>query len=794
VNSSDQLQQKPALTDPQTSEQLGCRLGRYSITGELGSGGSSAVLQVFDPQLGRLVAAKVLLHPDDRVARDAFEHEARILALLQHPNILPVHELGTDDSGRPYFTMRRIEGETLHERLQRLIRQRGISNALPALLAIVERVGAALAYAHSRDVLHLDVKPANVMIGAQDQIQLVDWGLARQIQSPAPLAHSDKPHDDELPLENGVAPIERVRGTPAYMAPEQALGRPLDPRTDVYALGALLYHVVCCVPPYLGESGNEVITNLLAGPPLPPRQRSPLEVPWELEAIILRAMARQRSKRYPTINALLDDLARYRRGATVLAARYGIAGWTHHALQDALRIRRSTMVALTALLVLLTWLGVLSQPRQGNDPELVQAREVIAATTQQRQRVENELSLARASLGRLMQGQARRAIAHGELLEATLFAAAAAAQGGPDFAMDIPCPVLMLDDMFRVALDRISALALAGDGQQLAAASGSHVMLWHRHSQGRLQTLVLTGHVLPVIDIAFSLDGSRLYSIDEAMLLAWDTTTGRLLFEIPLESPPQRIEVGTSQLVLLVGYGRMQLLDLAASEFLQVFDREVHSAAFSSGGELLVLCMHDHAIELWDPLARVMLGQHAPLALNEPVAQHSPLAVCVSEPGFVAHTLANNMIVLRSLADGAILARLDCGKTVATLALDGNRHLLACLVDGTLVLWSLADYRLLQRLSSRNDAARHLALASGGYWALTSAASTTDTIGGTKPATHALWLWRMIPGCRPSRFTPTQAERISGATLTELESKPLDCEAYHRLRELVQYLGDTTTQ
>lgn len=251
---------------------------RYRDVGLLGMGGMGEVRRVHDLHLDRTVAMKVLRadlagHPK---AEARFVEEARLTARLQHPGILSIHEQGRLPDGRPYFTMREVSGHTLAA-----ILDQG-RWPLRRLLTGLQAVSEAVAYAHSTGVVHRDLKPSNISFGPFGDALVLDWGIAQSTE--------------ETPTG--------VSGTPAYMPPEQAAGRPAGPEADVYALGAVLYEVVTGRPPYRGE---DVLDQLLAGPPPAPSAVSPGVDP-DLEALVLAAMERDPRRRPQTLEVLTDGL------------------------------------------------------------------------------------------------------------------------------------------------------------------------------------------------------------------------------------------------------------------------------------------------------------------------------------------------------------------------------------------------------------------------------------------------------------------------------------------------------
>jgi eukaryotic-like serine/threonine-protein kinase len=228
--------------------------GRCRLLGEIARGGMGAVLRGHDPDLDRELAVKVLL-PEHRDRPDLvrrFLAEARICGRLQHPGVVPVHEVGVLDDRRPFFTMKLVQGRTLAE----LLRERPAPAAdLPRFLGIFEQMCQTVAFAHSRGVIHRDLKPSNVMVGEFGEVQVMDWGLAKARDDAAAAAVSAPA------AAEGASQAGLVLGTPAYMAPEQARGEvdKLDARCDVFGLGALLCEILTGAPPYTSKQSWEIL-------------------------------------------------------------------------------------------------------------------------------------------------------------------------------------------------------------------------------------------------------------------------------------------------------------------------------------------------------------------------------------------------------------------------------------------------------------------------------------------------------------------------------------------------------
>ncbi len=258
---------------------------RYTDLGAFAKGGTAAIHLTMDEVLGRAVAMKVAATPDDAGLR-RFQREARITAQLEHPNIVPIHDLGTT-----WFTMKRVEGSTLAA----LMRGEPYSvGLLGRVLDTLIKVCDALSFAHSRGVVHRDLKPDNVMVGRFGEVYLMDWGIAQVAGE----------------VEDAYA------GTTAWMAPEQARGEPCTPRTDVWGVGAILYSALCGARPNAGATADERAASAAAGrTPEPPTRIAPdRNLPYELVRITMLALAPNPDDRYPDVASLAADLRGMLRG------------------------------------------------------------------------------------------------------------------------------------------------------------------------------------------------------------------------------------------------------------------------------------------------------------------------------------------------------------------------------------------------------------------------------------------------------------------------------------------------
>ena len=317
-------------------EQRQAGPGRYELHEEVGRGGMGIVRRVHDPDLRRDLAIKSVRpredeDPTDRARRAArFLEEAQITGQLHHPGVVPVHELGLDADGNVYYTMPLIEGEDLGAVFERV--WKGAADwTVPRALTLLLRVCETMTYAHARGVVHRDLKPANVMVGEFGEVYVVDWGLAGFLgtaEHDAPSTNAAAIHTDRREdVRDGSGALHtQVIGTPAYMAPEQALGQPADVRSDVYAVGAMLYTLLARREPFAeqlrGRRGAEALEAIRAGSPQS-LARIPSAVDAELQAIAERAMARDPSQRYGDMAALAADLRAYAEGRVVQAHATG---------------------------------------------------------------------------------------------------------------------------------------------------------------------------------------------------------------------------------------------------------------------------------------------------------------------------------------------------------------------------------------------------------------------------------------------------------------------------------------
>ncbi|MEY5027193.1 MAG: hypothetical protein RLZZ244_2721 [Verrucomicrobiota bacterium] len=314
--------------------------GEYTLVREIARGGMGHVFSAEDPVLKRSVAVKV-----SRMGAGSwdfqFQREAEVLAQLAHPNIVPVYAAGVEERGQSYYSMKLVKGQTLQAVLDAL--KRGDADAMraypvSALLTVFRKVCDAMAYAHSKGILHRDLKPENIMVGEFGEVLVMDWGLAKFLGQREDARPSTTLTETER-VDLGMTLEGDVMGSPQYMSPEQAEGRiaDLDERSDIYALGGILFAILKLHPPVAGDTVASVLLKVRSGTlcevnPERPRLRfAPKQqelsggkrVASALEAVILKAMAMEPALRYPRVEALAADVEAYQNGFATLAEKAG---------------------------------------------------------------------------------------------------------------------------------------------------------------------------------------------------------------------------------------------------------------------------------------------------------------------------------------------------------------------------------------------------------------------------------------------------------------------------------------
>jgi len=596
---------------------------------ELGRGGIGRVLVAMDEHLGREVAIKELLENEpgqatsDPELMTRFLAEARITGQLEHPNIVPVYELGRRADGRLYYTMRVVRGETLSAALARA---RTLGERL-ALLNHFVGLCHAIAYAHSRGVVHRDIKPDNVMIGEFGETIVLDWGIAK-IQGQPDMPGARQPRG--VPVLGETSHGDLV-GTPLFMSPEQARGLvdQIDEASDVWSLGVVLYLLLAGRPPFVGKSIEEVVARVTEGRPELARSVEPL-VPSELCAVVERALSVDKAARYPSVREFVGDIQAFMSGARVMAYDYS-------ALELFRRsYRRHRAAALVGLVALCSLLVVATELQR----RILAARD--RALLAERSALDKEHA-ARQSLAEVFSERALNASAEGDVVGAELYAARALTSGerpdarGSVISQTNRSQIERLESYPAFASCTLTAPSGRGEvacahGRELSLWSpGGAVSNWQAPDPPVRLALSADAHTLLVAledgrfvaydtgsqqvrhqfraessvpaALALSDDGSRfLTTAESGWVQLWETETARSVARVQLSEPVSARAFAPSGQVLLGGrLGALTLWDPASGER-RVFEGHrgtVTALAFSRRGDWIASAGSDRTLSLW---------------------------------------------------------------------------------------------------------------------------------------------------------------------------------------------------
>jgi eukaryotic-like serine/threonine-protein kinase len=717
---------------------------RYELKELRGTGGVGRVWLAYDAELGRDVALKELR--PERAADPAFVarfiREARITGRLQHPGVVPVYELAPQSGDEPsYYTMRLVQGRTMSEAARDYHRRRKAKETnsldLIRLLNAFVAVCNAVAYAHTRGVIHRDLKGQNVVLGEFGEVIVLDWGFAKE--------EKDRPEEnDDL-----VAPITspgptlqdetqagQVLGTPAYMAPEQAAGRLdlIDRRTDVFGLGAILYEILTGDPPFTGADTRSVVQKARCGEPPPPAAVWP-GVPRSLAAICARAMAREPADRFAAATDLVREVQHwladeptesYREGPLERLRRWG-------------RRHQPLVAGLAALVVTATLTGGVAMVAvEGERTRAAQARAVAEgekADTIAKAAAEKAAADERAQ--RLLEqrlyyhrvGLAERELDAQNLRRATELLA--------------DCPVGLRGWEWRV-LDRLC----------------------------RSDQTILRGHTAAVATVAYAPDGRFIASGGhDKTIRIWDATDGRELFALSGHTSVVAAIafVGPDRLASAGWDGSVRVWDLSARAELFTVPhpgRPVHRLVHSPKANLVATVASDHIIRLWNST-----DGRAVAELSGP-GPHLLFSIGFSPDGRYLAAAAGDRVLIWDLTTRQEVGRLGGFETLVkyvAFSPDG-RYLATGEGDltrddpGRVKLWEVAGWMQLATLGRHAEQVNGLAFTPDGRRLLSVSQDTTIKVWDVETRQEALTLRGHTDAVRGLAFDPAGGRLVTAGS------------------------------
>ena len=725
--------QQPEHSDAQKTD---AKAPRYRMEGEIARGGMAAILKVWDADLRRTLAMKVILSDKDRTPDGStadmrlsrFLGEAQITGQLDHPGVVPVHELGLDDNGRVYFTMRLVKGDNFGEVIQK-VRNGTDGWNLTRAINVLHRVCETMAYAHSKGVVHRDLKPENLMVGRFGETYAMDWGVARLLDNHDTEATRQEVMDpatssafimrrDVLTESASRTQAGAIMGTPCYMPPEQAAGEieSIGPQSDVYSVGAILYQLLTGTRPYAraaAQSPLAVVRAVLEGPPTPIHKLE-RKVSPELAAICERAMARAPADRYPSMVQMAADLQAYLEGRVVHAYKTGAVAefvkWVRRNRGISAALAGLVLVTIAGLVVLAVNQGEKASASAEDQDRMRAARdEAVAELEQARQKAYlANVTAAGASLAAGETADAKRYLAdcvadsrgwewHHLSLAADASIAVFDAQGGP-----------------------ISGLAMDATGDRLVAGvtygSPRVFDLSARRVAVVLEDNPSDARPLRAPAVAF-VDGGlsvAAFGHQDERIRVWNAAAGNITRTLELRTPAvcaiamsplgNRVALGAADHSIcivdpLTGYEMGRLTGHRDT---------VSSMTFSADGSHLVSGSADRSVRIWDTASFREVR-----AIETAAAVHS--VAKSSMDGELAVGLADGSI-WRYAADGTRRDQL--------LGHEGHVHgltydhqgtrLASASVDKTVRVWSTGDGRLLAILVGHELAVTHVQFAAKG--------------------------------------------------------------------------------
>ncbi|HEY6175733.1 MAG TPA: serine/threonine-protein kinase [Kofleriaceae bacterium] len=481
---------------------------RYRILGEHGRGGLGRVSRAHDVELSRDIAIKELISRGP-ITEVRFLREALITARLEHPGIVPVYEAGRWPDGTPFYAMKLVAGRPLRD----LIAERCTVDERIGLLHHVIAVADAIAYAHGRNIIHRDLKPSNVIVGDYGETVVIDWGLAKDLTAGEEPAGPSSPSGSD----DGLTRTGAILGTPAYMAPEQARGEPVDQRADVFAIGAMLWELcsLARLPAAYVNQRRRVLRR--AG------------IDQDLAAIIVKAVDPDPAFRYPDAGALATDLKAFKAGARIAARRYSlwalVAHWTRRHRAAAITIAVATVVSVVGVSFY-----VHSVSAERDRAELARSAAQDAKAAAAAALADKRVADARTAEAALEQGRA--ALLHHEPEAYARLTEAYKREPSPSTAFMLARaiqPKLEQEAQFASTFGRMTWATFSPDGSQIVTTDERAAQIWDGRTYQLLATL---SNNCDLWHASYSPDGSWLVTAGLEHVTIWDPRHGIKLREL----------------------------------------------------------------------------------------------------------------------------------------------------------------------------------------------------------------------------------------------------------------------